>query len=71
MELANGAMAMVVGMAGEAVQLDANNMMAGKNLTFELEVGGADSAPPGRHLLGVGCGGVGMHGAWCVRAGWA
>eukprot|EP00803_Ostreobium_quekettii_P004120 evm.model.scf_281.5 EVM.evm.TU.scf_281.5 scf_281:56694-60434(+) len=37
-ELANGGMAMVVEMTEGEIKLDANNMMAGRNLTFELEV---------------------------------
>lgn len=38
MELANGSMAVVVEITPEHVRLDANNMMAGKTLLFELEV---------------------------------
>ena len=37
-ELANGSMALVMSADGEAVTLDANPMMAGKKLTFELEL---------------------------------
>jgi FKBP-type peptidyl-prolyl cis-trans isomerase 2 len=37
-ELANGSLAVVVGLSEDTVKLDANNMMAGKRLTFELEV---------------------------------
>jgi FKBP-type peptidyl-prolyl cis-trans isomerase 2 len=37
-ELANGSLAVVVGLSEDTVKLDANNMMAGKTLTFELEV---------------------------------
>ena len=37
-ELANGGMALVVKMDEECVVLDANNMLAGKALFFELEL---------------------------------
>lgn len=37
-ELSNGNMAVVVEVTPEHVQLDANNMMSGKTLNFELEV---------------------------------
>lgn len=37
-ELANGTMAVVVEVTPEHVKLDANNMMSGKKLLFELEV---------------------------------
>lgn len=37
-ELANGTMAVVVESTPEYVKLDANNMMSGKKLLFELEV---------------------------------
>ena len=37
-ELANGSMALVMAADGEAVTIDANPMMAGKKLTFELEL---------------------------------
>lgn len=39
-ELANGAMALVTSITDTTVNLDTNNMMAGKRLTFELEVMG-------------------------------
>ena len=35
-ELANGESAMVVDLKDDAVQIDANNMMAGKTRTFEI-----------------------------------
>ena len=35
-ELANGESAMVVALKDDAVQIDANNMMAGKSRTFEI-----------------------------------
>ena len=35
-ELANGESAMVVALTDDAVQIDANNMMAGKTMTFEV-----------------------------------
>ena len=35
-ELANGESAMVVALKDDAVQMDANNMMAGKTRTFEV-----------------------------------
>lgn len=38
MELANGSLAVVVGMDEKSLKIDANNMLAGKQLTFELEV---------------------------------
>jgi hypothetical protein len=41
-ELANGTMAVVVEVTPEAVKLDANNMMSGKKLIFELEVLGIE-----------------------------
>ena len=37
-ELANGGMALVIKMDEESVVLDANNMLAGKALFFELEL---------------------------------
>ncbi|KAJ9513618.1 hypothetical protein QJQ45_006070 [Haematococcus lacustris] len=44
-ELANGNLAMVVELTAETVKIDANNMIAGKVLTFELEVISIDKAP--------------------------
>eukprot|EP00195_Chlamydomonas_chlamydogama_P016531 CAMPEP_0202908502 /NCGR_PEP_ID=MMETSP1392-20130828/46254_1 /ASSEMBLY_ACC=CAM_ASM_000868 /TAXON_ID=225041 /ORGANISM="Chlamydomonas chlamydogama, Strain SAG 11-48b" /LENGTH=193 /DNA_ID=CAMNT_0049597885 /DNA_START=160 /DNA_END=742 /DNA_ORIENTATION=+ len=44
-ELANGAMAMVLEVSEEGVKIDANNMLAGKKLVFELEVVSIDTAP--------------------------
>lgn len=41
-ELANGTMAVVVETTPEYVRLDANNMMSGKKLLFELEVLGIE-----------------------------
>lgn len=41
-ELANGSMAVVVEATPEYVKLDANNMMSGKKLMFELEVLGIE-----------------------------
>ena len=41
-ELSNGGMAVVVRCNGESVVLDANSMLAGKALTFELELLGLD-----------------------------
>jgi FKBP-type peptidyl-prolyl cis-trans isomerase 2 len=41
-ELANGSMAVVVEVAPEYVRLDANSMVAGKKLLFELEVLGIE-----------------------------
>jgi FKBP-type peptidyl-prolyl cis-trans isomerase 2 len=37
-ELSNNAMAMVIDVNDQEVKIDANNMLAGKVLTFELEV---------------------------------
>ncbi|MEW5301258.1 MAG: hypothetical protein WDW36_004128 [Sanguina aurantia] len=37
-ELANGGIAAVISMTGGVIKIDANNMLAGKTLTFELEV---------------------------------
>jgi len=37
-ELANGQLAVVVEAGPEGIKIDANNMMAGKTLSFELEV---------------------------------
>lgn len=37
-ELANGGMAVVLDVTEQEVVLDANNMMAGKKLIFELEM---------------------------------
>jgi FKBP-type peptidyl-prolyl cis-trans isomerase 2 len=37
-ELSNGSMALVIAVGDDDVTLDANNMMAGKTLCFELEV---------------------------------
>jgi FKBP-type peptidyl-prolyl cis-trans isomerase 2 len=37
-ELANGQLAAVVSIDDAIVKLDANNMMAGKQLNFELEI---------------------------------
>lgn len=37
-ELANGAQAVVLDVTDEAVKLDANHMLAGRTLTFELEL---------------------------------
>lgn len=37
-ELSNGGMAMVVRLDEEGVLLDANSMLAGKTLSFELEL---------------------------------
>lgn len=42
-ELVNGGMALVVEITKKDVKLDANNMMAGKNLMFELEVLGIET----------------------------
>ena len=42
-ELVNGGMALVVEITNKDVKLDANNMMAGKNLMFELEVLGIET----------------------------
>lgn len=44
-ELANNAMAVVVAIDDKGVKLDANNMMAGKKLFFELEVMAITRAP--------------------------
>lgn len=41
-ELSNGGMAVVTQMTDEGVQLDANSMLAGKKLTFELEIVGIE-----------------------------
>lgn len=41
-ELANGSMAVVVEATPEYVKLDANNLMSGKKLLFELEVLGIE-----------------------------
>lgn len=46
-ELANGSMAVVVEATPEYVRLDANSMMSGKTLLFELEVLGIDRPPAG------------------------
>lgn len=43
-ELSNGGMALVVKVDEEAVILDANNMLAGKKLWFELELAAIDRA---------------------------
>lgn len=43
-ELFNGQMAAVIHMDEETVGLDANSMMAGKIINFELEVVGINSA---------------------------
>ena len=37
-ELSNNSMAVVIAVDDDEVTLDANNMMAGKTLSFELEV---------------------------------
>jgi FKBP-type peptidyl-prolyl cis-trans isomerase 2 len=37
-ELANGSMALVMSCGEEEVVLDANNMMAGKTLSFEVQL---------------------------------
>ena len=37
-ELSNGGLAMVVKLGEEGVLLDANSMLAGKSLTFEVEL---------------------------------
>jgi FKBP-type peptidyl-prolyl cis-trans isomerase 2 len=37
-ELANGSMALVMSCSEEEVVLDANNMMAGKTLSFEVQL---------------------------------
>lgn len=37
-ELANGQMAVIVEMSDSSIKIDANSMMAGKTLVFELEV---------------------------------
>ncbi len=37
-ELSNGGMAVVISVTDEEVVLDANSMMAGKTLRFELEL---------------------------------
>ena len=37
-QLSNGGMALVVKEDGDSVTLDANNMLAGKSLVFELEL---------------------------------
>lgn len=42
-ELQNGQMAVVVYMDSENIGLDANSMMAGKKVIFELEVIGIES----------------------------
>ena len=44
LELSNGGMALVVAADEEAVVLDANNMLAGKALWFELELAALDRA---------------------------
>ena len=46
MELANNSMAMVIDVNEKEVRLDANNMLAGKKLFFELEVIAIETAPP-------------------------
>ncbi len=38
MELANGQLAAILDITDDAVKIDANNMMAGKKLLFELEL---------------------------------
>lgn len=43
-ELSNGGMALVVAVDEEDVTLDANNMLAGKTLFFELELASIDRA---------------------------
>ena len=45
-ELANNSMAMVIDINEKEVRLDANNMLAGKKLIFELEVIAIETAPP-------------------------
>lgn len=42
LQLSNGGMALVVKADEETVVLDANNMLAGKALWFELELAGLD-----------------------------
>lgn len=42
MQLANGGMAVIVKVDDDAVVLDANSMMAGKTLSFELELVGLE-----------------------------
>eukprot|EP00798_Chlamydomonas_sp_ICE-L_P016107 gene16107-22249_t len=44
-ELANQSLAVCVSMNDDAVVIDANNMMAGKQLTFELELMGIQKVP--------------------------
>lgn len=41
-ELSNGAQAVVLEVGEATVKLDANHMMAGRSLTFELELVGID-----------------------------
>ncbi len=45
-ELANNTMAMVLAVDDQGVRIDANNMMAGKKLFFELEVIAINQIPP-------------------------
>ncbi|KAG2494977.1 hypothetical protein HYH03_006910 [Edaphochlamys debaryana] len=44
-ELANGGMAVILQATDQEVQLDANNMLAGKTFTIELELVGIDNGP--------------------------
>jgi FKBP-type peptidyl-prolyl cis-trans isomerase 2 len=41
-ELVNGASALVVAMDDDSVKLDANSMLAGKKVVFELELVGLE-----------------------------
>ena len=45
-ELSNNQMAMVLDINDTDLKLDANNMLAGKKLFFELEVLAIETAPP-------------------------
>lgn len=45
-ELSNGSQAMVVELTDEFVRLDANSFVAGRNLTFEVELVGFDAPTP-------------------------
>ncbi len=61
-ELANGSLAVVVEVADDVVKLDANNMMAGKTLVFELEVLGI-AKPPAEDAEGVVAAAAAQNGA--------
>ena len=45
-ELSNNSMAMVIDINEKEVKIDANNMLAGKKLFFELEILAIETAPP-------------------------